>query len=380
MLYRVCSRATEVGDFDQIDGSRIATPALCIDEEIFESNIDAVLKIARDPERLWPHIKTYKCGRIVSRLQSRGIRSFKCATIAEADLLGRCGVRNAMLAYPVTGPSIGLLLDLGARYRRTSYSCLIQDDVRLDSVAKQAAERGQILGTFIDIDSGQGRTGIDDENRIVELAERATGLNGIEFRGFHLYDGQNHQHQPEMRRDAIRKIWDWRSKIVSQLKQRGISCPITVAGGTPTFPFWAEIDECSLSPGTAFIHDSGYSAKFPDLPFRPAAFVLGRIVSRRSDGAITIDVGSKAIATDPVGARGWFPDLDDPELLEQSEEHWIIRESEARERRIGDLVRVVPTHICPTINLFHEIVVKRSESRKYESWSVDARDRKVRIN
>ena len=162
-----------MGDFASIDGSHIATPALCIDEEIFDSNIDSAIRVAGDPGRLWPHIKTYKSSRIVSRLQSRGIRSFKCATIAEADLLGRCGVRNALLAYPVTGPSIELLLDRCERYGRTSYSCLIEDDARLDSLSEQATVRAQTIGVFIDLDSGQGRTGIKEEKSIVDLAERA---------------------------------------------------------------------------------------------------------------------------------------------------------------------------------------------------------------
>jgi D-serine deaminase-like pyridoxal phosphate-dependent protein len=205
-------------------------------------------------------------------------------------------------------------------------------------------------------------------------------MTGIEFLGFHLYDGQNHQDEPELRREAIREIWEWRNGIVDLLQQRGLTCETTIAGGTPTFPFFAEIADCSLSPGTAFLHDAGYASHFPDLPFRPAAWVLGRIVSRHSDGAFTIDVGSKAIATDQNGPRGWFPDLIDPELGEQSEEHWVLREPSAPDRQIGEIVRVVPTHICPTVNLYNEIIVLRRKSRIFESWPVDARDRALRSN
>jgi Predicted amino acid aldolase or racemase len=164
--------------------------------------------------------------------------------------------------------------------------------------------------------------------------------------------------------------------IRSALESSGIEIPLVIAGGTPTFPQFAELSDFSLSPGTAFLHDSGYASNFRDLELRPAAWVLGRVVSRRDAETITIDVGTKSIATDPKGARGYFPELKQPEVLIHNEEHWVIRDPSTKAFGIGDTIRVIPTHICPTVNLYNRLHLLRREGG-VDLWPVDARDRYV---
>ncbi len=92
----------------------------------------------------------------------------------------------------------------------------------------------------------------------------------------------------------------------AQPSKRGLSVPSIVAGGTPTFSVFANLDipglECS--PGTCVLHDHGYGSRFADLaPFVPAALLLSRVISRPTPTRITLDLGYKAVASDPPPAN-----------------------------------------------------------------------------
>ena len=132
-----------------------------------------------------------------------------------------------------------------------------------------------------------------------------------------------------------------------------------------------------LSPGTVFLWDWGYQTGFPDLPFVPAAALLTRVVSHPAPGVFTLDLGCKAIASDPTGQRGRLLGVPGAEPMFQSEEHWTWRMPaghEAERPGIGATLYVIPTHICPTTALYR--AVKAAEQgRCAGEWIVAARDR-----
>ncbi len=50
------------------------------------------------------------------------------------------------------------------------------------------------------------------------------------------------------------------------------------------------------------LYDNSYLTRYPDLPFTPAALLLTRVVSHPGPGLLCLDLGYKAVASDPVGA------------------------------------------------------------------------------
>src|SRR5690349_3493779 len=90
----------------------IPSPALLIDLERVERNLRKMLEIAGGPERLRPHVKTHKLAELVQRQIGLGISKFKCATIAEAEMLAGAGARDVMLAFPPSGPNIARFITL----------------------------------------------------------------------------------------------------------------------------------------------------------------------------------------------------------------------------------------------------------------------------
>ena len=69
------------------DVSDVSSPALLVYPDRIQRNIERMVEIAGDPNRLRPHIKTHKSAEIVRMQMEAEIRKFKCATLAEAELL-----------------------------------------------------------------------------------------------------------------------------------------------------------------------------------------------------------------------------------------------------------------------------------------------------
>ena len=155
-----------------------------------------------------------------------------------------------------------------------------------------------------------------------------------------------------------------------------------VLGGTPTFPIYARMDlpglECA--PGTCFLHDHGYGTRFADLAgFTPAALLLTRVVSQPTPTRITLDLGYKAVASDPpAGKRLTLLNVPDYEAVLQNEEHLVIETPAAAKFRPGDEVFAIPTHICPTCAMHREAYVVEN-GQVVERWEIVARDRLLSI-
>mgnify|MGYP002794108180 FL=1 len=104
---------------------RIDSPALAFYPDRISGNIELAKKIIGDTNRLRPHVKTNKAAEVSCMLLDAGIRKFKCATIAEAEMLGHMNAPDVLLAYQPVGPKISRLLDLIKAYPATHYSCLV---------------------------------------------------------------------------------------------------------------------------------------------------------------------------------------------------------------------------------------------------------------
>jgi D-serine deaminase-like pyridoxal phosphate-dependent protein len=151
-----------------------------------------------------------------------------------------------------------------------------------------------------------------------------------------------------------------------------------VLGGTPTFPIHAALDvpgvECS--PGTVTLHDVGYATSYPDLPFVPAALILTRVVSHPRPGRLCLDLGHKAVAADPPGARLTLLGVADATLGSQNEEHLVVDTPHAADYPPGTPLLAIPMHICPTCALHRRAYVIENGAL-VDEWEVSARDRMI---
>ena len=361
------------------NASALASPALLVYPEKIRKNSAMAVAIAGSPDRLWPHVKTHKTARIVAIQQEAGIRKFKCATVAEAEMLAGCGVEEILLAYQPVGPAIPRLVQLCRRYPGVSLK-LIVDDRRIATELSEAfAQAGLQVEVLLDIDPGMGRTGVPPDEKAAEFYLELGKLEGIVPGGFHCFDGHNTQEDPDQRMAAARECLAALDRLQGWVERKGGRVPRRVLGGTSTFPCYAKLEDVELSPGTCFLQDWNNLRRYRDIPFQPAALLLSRVVSKPASGRVTVDTGSKAIAADPPAERGVVFSAEGFKPLFQSEEHWVFEAQDAQRFQVGEELYILPTHICPTFALHQSVSVVDASGQWVDSWPVTSRDRKLTI-
>ena len=83
----------------------IDSPALVVYKERAKENISLLLQmVGNDPARVRPHVKTNKISEVCQLMLDAGIDRFKCATIAEAEMLALISAKDVLLAYQPVGP------------------------------------------------------------------------------------------------------------------------------------------------------------------------------------------------------------------------------------------------------------------------------------
>ncbi len=359
------------------NAAELASPALLIDIAAVDRNLARMLAIVGQAERLRPHVKTHKLPQLVRRQLALGIMKFKCATIAEAEMVADCGAPDILLAGQPVGPNVRRLLTLVERFPATRFSTIGDDEGAIRELARQAAHARARIEVFLDLDVGQHRTGVAPGPLAVHLYRLINSLPGLQAAGLHAYDGHLHDTDPAARTAACEAAFAPVAALREELIRAGLPVPGVVAGGTPTFPMHARRPvECS--PGTCVLWDAGYGGKLPDLAFEPAALLFTRVVSKPAPDRLCLDLGHKAVAAEMPHPRVIFPRLPEASAVMQSEEHLVIETPRAAEFAVGDALLGIPWHICPTVALHSEVWVLDG-SRVTERWPVVARARRLTI-
>jgi D-threonine aldolase len=364
------------------DLSAIYSPGLLFFKDLIEQNIARAVRMAGDPSRLRPHMKTHKT-REVARLElDAGITKHKCATLAEAETLADCGAADVLLAYNLVGPNCGRMARLARRFPKCDFSVLADHPAAVDELSAAMVAGGETVDVLIDLNVGQNRTGIVPGDAALDLYRRIAQAPGLRAGGFHVYDGHNHQESPADRNRAVRELLEPVLRLRERAEAEGLPVPRLVTGGTPTYPVYAGMDlpgmECS--PGTCVLHDHNYRSRFADLAgFVPAALLLTRVISRPTPTRVTFDLGYKAVASDPpAGKRCVLLDVPSHEAVLQNEEHLVIETAEADRFRPGDAVLAVPAHVCPTVAL-HRFAYVVEQGEVTGRWEIAARDRELSV-
>ncbi|QDU81691.1 D-threonine aldolase [Polystyrenella longa] len=363
------------------DSSSIISPGLVVFEELVDENIQKMIDIAGSVERLRPHCKTHKMSEVARKQLAAGITKHKAATFAEAEMLADAGAEDIFLAYNLVGPNIERAVKFVKTYPTVTFSVTADHERPLAQLSEAFSKAGLSIDVLLDVDTGLHRTGLEAGTEAEALYKQIADSPGIQAGGLHLYDGQNHQTDLTERTAAVKACWDPAIAMKKKLVAAGYDVPRIVAGGTGSFPIFAQFNDpaLELSPGTCVFNDSGYSNMFPDMKFTPAAVMLTRVISRPTADRLTLDLGTKGAASDPpAGKRLFFPELPDSEHVLQNEEHLVLQTNKAKNYQPGDELIAIPTHICPTSALHKSAYVVR-DGEVVAQWNVIARDRCLTI-
>lgn len=361
------------------DVENIDSPALVVYKDQVQHNIRKVLTMVKDPEQLRPHVKTNKMAEVCKMMRDSGIRKFKAASIAEAEMLGMAGAEDVLLAYQPVRPKFIRLLKLISAYPATKYSCLVDNigSARMFSeLVSTRARIGSRLSVFIDLNVGMNRTGIKPALAF-DLFKDIQNLPGIEFKGFHAYDGHIRDYDLFERTAHCDRDFKEAEELRTKMQETGYGLPLLVAGGTPTFAIHSAKQKTECCPGTFIFWDKGYHDALPEQDFQYAALVLTRVISLPDENKICIDLGHKSIASEnDLQKRVYFPDHPDLKPFGQSEEHLVIEVEKGHSFKVGDVLYALPIHICPTVALYDRAVIVK-DGEVIDTWKVIARDRVI---
>jgi D-serine deaminase-like pyridoxal phosphate-dependent protein len=360
---------------------RVISPSLLFYKDRIENNIRGMVSIAGDANRLIPHVKTHKCAEIVEMQLAQGINKFKCATIAEAEMLATAGAKWILLAYQMVGPNVNRLFELRNKFPDVTFASLVDNEKSANNLNEIGLQGNVVANVFLDVNNGMNRSGHETDGTLLSLYRYVSALSNVNFQGVHVYDG--HLRSPEFsdRKAEVDKAFDKVLPLFDLIKNHTGTSPMIIAGGSPSFTVHAMRPEVFLSPGTNVLWDWGYGDRFDGQPFQHAALVLTRVVSKPKSGIITIDLGHKAVAAEnPIENRFRLLNLPDYTLIGQSEEHGVLEVSQDvwESTQIGDVLYALPYHICPTVAL-HDFASIIEDGNVTNEWKIVARNRRITI-
>lgn len=359
----------EIKNVNELD-----SPVLVVFPDRVKHNIRLSIDLIGDVNRLRPHIKTNKSPNVSKLMLNAGITKFKCATIAEAEMLAQCNAADVLLAYQPLGPKLQRFVSLIKKYPATKFSCLTDN---IDAANEQAAvfnSNGLNVPVFIDLNVGMNRTGIFPNEKAIELANHIRQLKGITLVGLHAYDG----HIRDVDYEAKKQKCDEAFALVEKLNEQ-LKLPTIVMGGSPAFSVHCKRKNIECSPGTFVYWDKGYSDLCPEQKFLPAIVLVTRIISLPSSNKICTDLGHKSVAAEnEITRRVFFLNAEGLKPVGQSEEHLVLETSEGHTYKVGDILYGLPYHVCPTVALYERVITIENGKTTGE-WRNVSRDRKIAI-
>lgn len=360
--------------------NELPTPALLVDVERLERNIDAMARhLESAGVRLRPHVKTSKCWDVAGRQLAAGAVGFTCSTAAEVAWLRGHGVTDLLWAQQPVGPA---KVDFVVSTSRDSGPLLVAlDSVEAARPLAARAEQAEVeVPYLIEVDSGHHRAGVDPD-RVVERARALAGLDGLLLRGIMTHEG----HLSRYARDraalerAGREAGTMMAGLADRLRLDGHDISVVSVGSTPgasSVPLCPGVTEAR--PGTYVYYDANQVRLGGAVLEQCALTVLGRVISVERSGVAIIDAGIKAMSSDTIATAGSVgvvcdpggAPIEDAVFAEANEEHGFL--TGGHRFAVGDLVRVVPNHACGTANMFAGLHAVRA-GRPVGRWPVSAR-------
>lgn len=359
--------------------STLDSPALVFYQERILNNLTLLKESISDVSRLRPHVKTHKSAPVTALMLSAGITKFKCATIAEAEMLGSCLAPDVLLAYQPVGPKKDRFIELIHTYPTTRFSCLLDHELPGRELSAAAQAAGIIIPVWMDLNVGMNRTGVSAGEAALKLYLQILSLPGLQLAGIHAYDGHIHEASLRQRKEkwfaVMALILDLKAKIGAM----NLVEPLVIAGGTPTYPFYAATEGIECSPGTFILWDKGYRDAFQEQPYLTAGLVITRVISLTRDHLVTVDLGHKSIAAEnELGRRVHFLNAPEARFVSQSEEHLVLDLGKEHGLSIGEVLYGLPVHICPTVALYERAYIVQNHFLQKE-WMISSRNKKIKI-
>lgn len=356
--------------------SQVCTPALLIDLDAFESNVETLRKrLQAAGVRHRAHAKTHKSVDIARfQIEQGGACGICCQKVSEAEIMVAGGIGDVMVSNQVTDVD---KIDRLAQLAHSARILVCVDDRDNILTLSAAAQRhGVTIECLVEIDCGAGRCGVEPGPAAVPLAQQISASEGLAFAGLQAYQGAaQHIRDYEQRRQTLEHAISQTRDTVELLAQAQLQCDIVAGAGTGSYYFEAASSVYNeMQCGSYIFMDADYQRVLDAdgagiSEFDNSLFIWTSIMSKTRDFEAVCDAGLKVMSADsglPVvhAAR-------DIEYIGISDEHGVIADPNNR-LRLNEKLKLVPGHCDPTCNL-HDWYVGIRNDRVECLWPVSAR-------
>jgi D-serine deaminase-like pyridoxal phosphate-dependent protein len=353
------------------DKSEIDTPALLIDLDVMEGNIEEMARFFRSvPAGLRPHEKTHKCPIIAHKQIEAGAIGITCAKLGEAEVMVEAGIRDVLVANQVVGePKVTRLVNLA---KHSDIIVAVDSAGNVRHLSDSARAKEVRLNVLIEVDVGNNRCGTAAGKPTLDLAMEVASHPSLNLRGLLGYEGfcQNIRSLEERREKAHGAM----SKLISAkdiLEDAGFGMEIVSAGGTGTHMITGKYPGVTeVEAGSYVFMDATYSKVEGLEGFGNALTVLTTVISLPRPGVAICDAGLKAVTTEfglppVVGLMG-------VDYERASEEHGRLKVEPDSKIKAGDKIELLITHCCTNTNLYDSFHCIRDGSLE-AVWKISAR-------
>jgi D-serine deaminase-like pyridoxal phosphate-dependent protein len=360
-----------------MDCQELSTPALTIDLDVLERNLDRMAAYCREHGLgLRPHTKTHKTPEVARMQVERGAVGLTVAKVGEAEVMTTAGLDRILVAYPVWGSEKLRRLAVLARDHEVLVS--LDNEATAQELSQAARSLDATIGVLVEFDAGLLRCGLPPGPECVELAQKIHKLPGLRFRGLMAFPG-NIWGTEEEREKEVKKVAARFESVSEAFRKAGMEVEIVSGGSTPSAFLSHQIpDLTEIRPGTYVYNDMNTyyqgSCGLEDC----AAKVVTTVVSTAVPGRAMIDAGSKALSSEtlhagPATGHGYVVEAPDTPLIKLNEEHgYLDITRSSRTFRVGDVLTVIPNHVCTCVNMHDDAFLLRA-GRVQRTWRVAAR-------
>ncbi len=330
------------------------TPALVVDMDRVERNI-ARVQAACDSAGVSnrPHIKTHKSPVIAKLQRDAGATGITCQKLGEAEVMVEGGLDDILISYNLLGDE--KMQRLGALLKRAALTVAADNPVVLDGLPKAADIAGRSVPVMIECDTGRKRAGVESPAEAIVLLKQIIASKGLTFAGFLMYPTENGW--PEAQR--------FLDEAAAGARSLGIERFAVSTGGSPNLKNLGKLRGATEHrPGTYVYNDrmqvAAGVADWNDC----ALHIYSTVVSRAGEDRGILDAGSKTLTSDTGGLEGHGMILEHPEakIARFAEEHGFLDLSRSNTRpSVGDVVRIVPNHVCVAVNMVDEVLLVRGD-------------------
>ncbi|GAB5374311.1 MAG: D-TA family PLP-dependent enzyme [Acuticoccus sp.] len=350
--------------------AKVGTPAVVVDLDVVDRNIartQALCDAAGLRNR--PHMKTHKNGALARQQVAAGAIGVACQKLGEAEAMLDAGVEDILICYNILGAArSGQLAEL---LRRGPLKIAADNAVSLAAYSQAGAEAGRPVDVLIECDTGRQRAGVVTPAEALTLARIVRDDPHLTFKGLLLYPtGEDWP--------AAQRFLD---ETLAGLAELGLEAEIVSSGGTPNLAELGALKGATEHRAGTYIYNDRMMIECGAAePEDCALSVYTTVVSRAAPDRGILDAGSKTLTSDTGGGldgHGLIVEHPDARIAGFSEEHGMLDLSRCTDKpEIGEVVRVIPNHVCVVVNMVDRIVGVR-DGRIEHIFSVDARGRLV---